>query len=86
LRGVRGRSPTAEAEDLKSSQCGFESHRPYWRLSCKRTQNREGRGTVLPLLAAVGQQYARDYGSEGPESAFSMALVARSPSEGKTWE
>src|SRR5206468_4904083 len=26
----RPRSPTAEAEDLKSSQCGFESHRGHF--------------------------------------------------------
>ena len=29
----RGRSPTAEAQDLGSCQCGFESHRPHLQAS-----------------------------------------------------
>ena len=29
VAGIWGRSPTAEAQDLGSCQCGFESHRPH---------------------------------------------------------
>jgi hypothetical protein len=53
-RTSRGRSPTAEAEDLKSFQCGFESHRPYCLkkpiLQDKHRHKREGRVLSRPLL------------------------------------
>lgn len=42
---TRTRSPKAEAEDLKSLQCGFDSHRVYMNEKCdaeRHEQIREG--------------------------------------------
>jgi hypothetical protein len=62
-RTTGGVAESADAPDLKSgsfSECGFESHRPYWRINLQKstfTQMAESPRIRLPgALAAVRQQ------------------------------
>jgi hypothetical protein len=89
----RGRSPTAEAQDLGSCQCGFESHRPHHRPHqighCTNTRPWSGRNgvsvyarTCLRLRDAEDEHDpARagdlDLGDERFDKSFALAVTAR---------
>src|SRR5215203_3267067 len=75
-----GVAQSAEAADLKSVQCGFESHRPYYqKLSICRRNSRAKTSPDMMVRAIYCNRTATRY-----PRAFSMATAVWSPIPGST--